>query len=67
LLFWPIIVAALALTAAARVFQYRVGALEEKAAKLDAIDVRVARVEEAVGQLPEIRAYIKELLKRSHE
>lgn len=67
LVFWPILAAVVALTAAAGTMQYRIGAVEGKAEQISAMDVRLARVEEAVGQLPEIRADIKELLKRSHE
>jgi len=67
LVFWPILAAVVALTAAAGAMQYRIGAVEEKAEQVSALDVRLAHVEEAVAQLPEIRADIKELLKRSHE
>lgn len=62
---WPVIVAVLVGSAAAGAFQVRVGALEAKADKCDALESRIVRVEEAVSQLPEIRSDIKELLRRS--
>ena len=67
LVFWPILAAVVALTAAAGGMQYRMGAEGAKAEQVSALDVGQAGVEEAVGQIPEIRADIKELLKRSHE
>ena len=67
--FWPVLLAILAVTAAAGVLQYRVGAVESKASEtaceVAEINTRVARMEEAIGQLPEMRSDIKELLRRS--
>jgi hypothetical protein len=66
---WPVFIGALALAAGAGALQWRVSAVESRMAATCAtaseMDVRLARVEEAVAQLPEIRGDIKELLRRS--
>jgi len=65
---WPLFLAVLGLAAGAGALQIRVSQAEATACaveeKANAMDSRLSRVEEAIGQLPEIRADIKELLRR---
>lgn len=66
---WPLFLAVLGMAAGVGAFQVRVSEMEEQVdanlASVREFDVRVARLEEAITQIPEIRADIKILLRRS--
>ena len=66
--FWPLVAAVLAVTAAVGASGVKMQQTEEHtkelATKVSAQSQQIAKLEEAVAQLPEIRQDIKEILRR---